>query len=73
MSAEIIILQNALNDNDEPRPGNGALEVVRDYFDRVQPARCEGIDELPAADNFLAWLWEQGFMVIPIPEDEPAA
>ncbi|WP_448043769.1 hypothetical protein [Bradyrhizobium liaoningense] len=54
----------------------GALEAVRDYLDRVHPARghgetdCgaffDGSGELPAGDHMLAWLWERGFKVVPI-------
>jgi hypothetical protein len=53
--------------------GNGALELVRDYFDRVHPARghgatdcgemTDGTGHLPAGDHFLAWMWERGFKV----------
>lgn len=64
-----------------PNDGNGALSVVRDYLERVNPARVmarailekgdgfEGLDALPDPDHLLAWLWEQGFKIVPI-EDE---
>lgn len=61
----------------EPPKGNGAREVVRDYLDRVVPARTmaklfvsefEGLDALPDVDHFLAWLWEQGFKIVPVGE-----
>ena len=41
--------------------GNGALSVVRKYFDRMP----ECADNLHRGDHFLAWLWVQGFMVGP--------
>ena len=81
MTAEIIIL-DAMRPGDPnvERPvGNGALKVIKDYFDRVHPARVmaravleqgegfEGIDALPDADNFLAWLAREGFCVVPMP------
>ena len=59
----------------EPPKGNGALEVVRDYLARVHAARTmakaivddfEGLDVLPDGDHFLAWLYEQGFKVVPL-------
>jgi hypothetical protein len=61
-------------------PGNGALDAVRDYLERVNPARVmarsilekdesfEGLDSLPDADHFLAWMWDQGFKVVPVVE-----
>lgn len=58
-----------------PPAGNGALEVVRDYLERVHPARVmargiadqEDIDAaMPDADHFLAWLANGGFAVVPI-------
>lgn len=77
MSADIIILP-IVRVECEPGPpnaGNGALEVVRDYLERVHPARTmaklfvddfNGLDALPDADHFLAWMWEQGFKVVPV-------
>jgi hypothetical protein len=41
--------------------GNGALEVMRDYFERIHNTRPKS--DLPTADYILAWLWEQGFVV----------
>lgn len=58
-----------------PNDGNGALEVVRDYLDRVHTARVmarvfvddfDGLDALPNGDHLLAWLWEKGFKVVPL-------
>lgn len=55
-------------------PGNGALEVVGEYFDRVHPSRVMAramvdgpeFDWLPDSDHFLMWLWENGFKVVPL-------
>lgn len=61
-----------------PSNGSGALDVVRDYLDRVNPARVmarsvlgrgdvfEGLDALPDGDHFVAWMWEQGFKIVPV-------
>lgn len=43
-------------------PGNGALPVTRKYFD-LMPALP---DSLHRGDQFLAWLWIQGFKVVPL-------
>lgn len=63
-----------------PDEGNGALDVVRDYLGRVYPARVmarlvlgrgsvfEGLDALPDGDHFVAWMWEQGFKIVPLVE-----
>lgn len=65
-----------------PNGGNGALDVVRDYLGRVNPARVmarsvlgrgdvfEGLDALPDGDHFLAWMWEQGFKVVPVEDSD---
>lgn len=62
-----------------PNDGNGALDVVRDYLDRVHAARVmarlfveefEGLDALENGDHFLAWLWESGFKIVPLEEDD---
>jgi hypothetical protein len=59
--------------------GNGALEVVADYLERVHPARVmaraimdefETGDALPNPDHFLMWLWDQGFKVVPLEESD---
>jgi hypothetical protein len=59
----------------EPPKGDGALEVVRDYVDRVHPARtmakmfvdrAEVGEIMPDGDHFVAWLWEHGFKIVPI-------
>jgi hypothetical protein len=57
-------------------PGNGALEIVRDYFENVHPARghgatdcgamLDGTAHLPAGDHFLMWLAIEGFKVVPL-------
>lgn len=59
-------------------PGNAVLEVVRDYLERVHPARvmARGMVDcgeylampgyLPDADFFLAWLASEGFKVVPL-------
>lgn len=63
----------------EPPKGNGALEVVRDYVERVHPARTmakvfveqsEASDIMPDADHFLMWLWEHGFKIVPVGDDD---
>jgi hypothetical protein len=63
----------------EPPKGNGALEVVADYLERVHVCRTiargmvskeESDDALPDADYFLAWLWSEGFKIVPIDADE---
>jgi hypothetical protein len=62
-----------------PHGGNGALDIVRDYLERVHAARVmarailedlEGLDALPDGDHFLAWLWEQGFKIVPVEDDD---
>lgn len=61
----------------QPRnPGNGALEAVRDYLDRVHPSRghgatdcgeyLDGTGTLPDGDHMLAWLAAEGFVVVPM-------
>jgi hypothetical protein len=82
MTAEIIHFPERTPKQPPPSEGGGALDVVRDYLARVNPARVmaravldkgdgfEGIDALPDADHFLAWLWEQGFKVIPVDESD---
>lgn len=59
----------------EPPVGNGALEVVRDYLDRIHPVRMcarllldkeEAEAALPDADYLLAYLASAGFIVVPI-------
>lgn len=74
MTADVIPFRKPPPDN----PGNGALEVVRDYLERVHPARvmARGVVDcgeyltmpgyLPDADYFLAWLAGEGFKVVPI-------
>jgi hypothetical protein len=56
-------------------PGNGALELVRDYLDRIHPARmcarslvgkAESDAALPDGDYFLAWLAAEGFVIVPL-------
>lgn len=58
-----------------PPKGNGALEVVRDYLERVYPARmcarllvdkAESDAALPDADYFLAYLASEGFVIVPV-------
>ena len=40
-------------------PGNGALPVVREYFDRMPTLP----PDLHRGDQFLAWLWIRGLKV----------
>lgn len=58
-----------------PNPGNGAVEIVRDFFDNVYPAcitsRLHSTAEQNAAamhdgDHFLAYMWAAGFKLIPL-------
>ncbi len=58
-----------------PPPGNGALEIVRDYFERIHPARMcarslvdksESDAALPNADYFLAYMAAAGFVMVPL-------
>lgn len=53
---------------------NFALRAVRDYFERIHPGRTtarvfvspeEAAEALPDADYFLAWLWSEGFKIVP--------
>lgn len=69
MSAEIVDLASR---RPPSNPGNVAIEVVRDWLERVHPARtaarllvdkAESDAALPDADYFLAWLWDQGFKI----------
>lgn len=48
-------------------PGNGALEKMREYFstDHNWPDHIPAMTE---ADYFLAWLWMEGFRVVPLPD-----
>jgi hypothetical protein len=58
-----------------PPAGNGALQLVRQYFTTINPARghgktdcgemLDGSGSLPDGDHFLAWLAAEGFMVVP--------
>lgn len=80
MSGDVIsFLRVKIGHSEDPtNPGNGALSAVRDYLERVNPARVmarsilgkdeefEGIDALPDADHFLAWMWDQGFKIVPV-------
>lgn len=51
----------------EPNLGNGAVPVVREYFDKRpgMPPLPENA-KLNRGDHFLAWLWVQGFKVVPV-------
>jgi hypothetical protein len=48
-------------------PGNGAREALQRYFDEWphRPA-ARGELELRRVDHMLAWLWMQGFKVVPL-------
>lgn len=72
MTAEIIVLPVIYKEHDT---GNGAREVVRTYLERVHSARvmarvhADPIDITEALtdhDHFLAWLWQEGFMIVPV-------
>ena len=46
---------------------NGALEKVMEYFEQ------EGIPDYAVeetTDHFLAWLWSEGFKIVPLTGDE---
>lgn len=45
-------------------PGNGALPIVRQYFDCLPLPQLN--TQLPAGDRFLTWLWDNGFVVTPL-------
>jgi hypothetical protein len=62
-----------------PIRGNGALEIVRDYLERVHPARTvarslvskdESDAALPDADYFLAYLANEGFLIVPVEQTD---
>lgn len=62
-----------------PSEGNGALEIVRDFFDNVYPAcvmsRLRSTPEQNAeamhdGDHFLACMWVSGFKLVPLDETD---
>lgn len=68
MSAEILQFP-------EPPKGNGALGVIKHYFELIHPARmCAKmlVDQqelstvLSDEDYFLAYLYAQGFKLVPV-------
>lgn len=47
--------------------GNGAREKVKEYFEQ------EGIPDFAideTTDHFLAWLWSEGFKIVPVKGNE---
>lgn len=44
-----------------PNPGNGAREALAVYLRRLGEPNPEA-----AADHLLAWLWREGFRVVPL-------
>lgn len=62
-----------------PPTGNGAREVVKDYLERIHVARtlarcvADPVDvaaALPDEDYFLAWLWSEGFKIVPLDDSD---
>jgi hypothetical protein len=51
-----------------PPVGNGALELVRHYFEHYRPNLAPPHAALPDGEYFLAWLANEGFIVVPISE-----
>lgn len=54
--------------------GNGALEAMRRYFVPIGPHLSmvlmpDKADDLPRADHFLLWLWNEGFKIVPTEKD----
>lgn len=77
MTAEIITLAVVRVERcgDGGDAGNGALDVVRDYLERIHPARTMAkmmVDEfelaaaLPDGEHFIEWLWDHGFKIEPV-------
>lgn len=50
------------------KDGNGAREKVILFY--MDPAHFCGTTPERTADELLAWLWEQGYQVVPIPPTE---
>lgn len=48
----------------QSKEGNGALDVVRAFFDRGERPNA-GLNE---GDHFLACMWAAGFKVVPLAE-----
>lgn len=48
------------------RPGNGAREAVRGWFEELDSISFKEINLLE--DNLLVYLWQKGFKVVPITE-----
>ena len=61
MSADII--EFAKRGEPQDNPGNGAREVIAEYFADAVPMLF-----MSHEDHFLAWLWERGFKVVPVAE-----
>jgi hypothetical protein len=66
-------------EQEPPNPGNGALEIVRDFFDNVYPAcvmsRLHSTAEQNSAamhdgDHFLAYMGAAGFKVVPLEDSD---
>lgn len=53
--------------------GNGALEVIAEYFSHIYPARLmerlKGETELSDEDHFLTWLACEGFVIAPLDDE----
>lgn len=77
MTAEIVDLAAHRPGDPNVNLGNGAREVVQTYLDRVHSARvmarvhAEPADITEALydhDHFIAWLWQEGFKIVPVGE-----
>lgn len=49
------------------RFGNGALQALRRYCSEENLAA--GDNPIPRADHILAWLWQEGFKIVPLPDE----
>lgn len=74
MTAEIIVLPVVRTERSD---GNGAREVVQVYLDLVHSARvmarvhadpADITEALSDHDHFIAWLWQEGFKIVPVAE-----
>lgn len=74
MTAEIIVLPVIRIERND---GNGARELVQTYLERVHSARvmarihadpADTTEALTDHDHFIAWLWQEGFKIVPVGE-----
>ena len=66
--------ENVVQLSDYRNKGNGAREALMSIIVKA-PAKCLGEWDAPAcADLILAYLWMDGFKIVPLtPDDESAA